>query len=271
MFAKELQAATEIVREAGKIVLSFYHMDYEVQFKNEKEPVTQADHASNDYITGRLRELFPEDGILAEESKDDLSRLEKKRVWLVDPMDGTREFIDKVGQFSVMIGLVKNGRPVLGVVYQPTTDTLFYAAKDRGAFVTRNGASRALKVSDIVDPSEMRLVVSRSHRSHLVDAMKESLGIEKEVSSGSVGLKVGLMVEQKSDLYLHPNSKTKEWDTCAPEIILREAGGRISDCWGEPLRYNKENVFNHKGFVASNGRSHFEIVEKIKPFLDQMD
>lgn len=271
MLSNELKNATGIVKEAGRILLEYYHQDYEIEFKKGDGPVTEADIASNDFITGRLRELYPDDGILSEESKDDFKRLEKNRVWSVDPMDGTREFVDKVGQFVSMIGLVENGKPVLGVVYQPTTDTLFSGVKGQGAFVLRNGEKSPLKVSDFSDTSQMRLVVSRSHRSPLVDAIMDSLGIEKDISSGSVGLKVGLMVEQKAELYIHPNSKTKEWDTCAPQIILEEAGGKITDCWGEPLRYNKKNVYNDKGFAASNGQAHSDIIEKIAPFLDQMD
>jgi 3'(2'), 5'-bisphosphate nucleotidase len=261
----------DLVRQAGRIILKYYHSAYKIDYKLENEPVTQADQASNDFITRQLKSLYPEDCILAEESKDDLRRLDSRRIWLVDPMDGTQEFIDKVGQFAVMIGLVEEERPVLGVVYQPTTDTLFWASHGLGAFMVRKGRTQTLRVSKVSKISQMRLVVSRSHRVSLVDAIKESLGIEKEVSSGSVGLKVGLLAEAKSDLYLHPHSKTKEWDTCAPEIILREAGGIITDLWGEPLKYNKQNVFNEKGFIASNGQAHFEIIEKVKPFLKQVN
>lgn len=271
MFDKELKVAQELILQAGRIVMKHYATEIEVDLKKEREPVTQADRESNEFITTEISKLFPHDGILAEESKDNRERLQKERVWLIDPMDGTREFVDKVGQFAVMIGLAVGGHPVLGVVYQPTTDTMFYAIKEQGAFVRRNGETRKLSVSNISDTRQMRMVVSRSHRSPLVTSIKETLGIAKEVASGSVGLKVGLLAEQKSDLYPHPNSKTKEWDTCAPEIILTEAGGRITDCWGAPLIYNKENVFNAKGFVASNAYCHDEIIERIQPFLASMD
>jgi 3'(2'), 5'-bisphosphate nucleotidase len=169
-----------------------------------------------------------------------------------------------------MIGLVEAGRPVLGVVYQPTTDKLYSAVKGEGAFISVNGESKRLQVTDVSEISQMRLVVSRSHRASLVDKMKTALGIRQEVSSGSVGLKVGLMVESQCDLYLHPNSKTKEWDTCAPQIILEEAGGKFTDCWGEPLRYNQRNVYNENGFVASNGRAHNQILTIIRPFLSEL-
>lgn len=270
-YSKELNTAIELAKEAGNIVMSFYETDYDVSYKGENNPVTQADQASNEYITTEIRKHFPGDAILAEESKDDLSRLRSRRVWLVDPMDGTKEFIDKVGQFAVMIGLVEDGRPVMGVVYQPVTNMMLTAVKGQGAYSITDGERTRLSVSDVTEPSEMRLVVSRSHRSPLVNAIMEALGIRKDVSSGSVGLKVGLMVQNKSDLYIHPNSKTKEWDTCAPQVILEEAGGKMTDCWGNPLLYNKENTYNDKGFIASNGKVHEYIVEKVIPFLDKMD
>ncbi len=270
MWKEELKYAENLVREAGKILMRFYESNYEINTKKQNEPVTQADKASNEFITTQLQKNFPDYGILAEESKDDFKRLILERVWLVDPMDGTREFIDKIGQFSVMIGLVEKHRPVLGVVFQPTTNKLYSAVKNQGAYLTIGNERTRLRVSDVEEITKMRLVVSRSHRAKLVDAMKEALGIQQEVSSGSVGLKVGLLAEAQSDLYLHPNSKTKEWDTCAPDIILQEAGGIMTDLWGEPLQYNKQDVYNRRGFIASNGRRHFEIVERIQPFLNQL-
>lgn len=270
MLNRELEIATQVVREAGRILMKYYRQDFSVEFKKGDGPVTEADKASNAFITHQLHEHFPEDGILAEESKDDLRRLHQGRVWSVDPMDGTREFIDKVGQFAAMIGLAVNGEAVLGLVYQPTTDTLYSAIKGEGAFVIRNGESTPIEVSKVARTGEMRLVVSRSHRASLVETMKDALGIQKDIASGSVGLKVGLLVEQKCDLYIHPNSKTKEWDTCAPQVILEEAGGTITDCWGKPIKYNKENVYNAQGFVASNSRSHDEIIERISPYLDRL-
>jgi len=257
--------------EAGKIILKHYDQDISVSLKKQNEPVTEADKESNQYITEQLHAMFPDDGILAEESKDSHERLDKSRVWLIDPMDGTKEFIDKNGQFAVMIGLILDGRPVMGVVYQPVTKKMFYATKGDGSFLRKDDEITKLTVSSVSQPGEMRLVVSRSHRSKLLDKIKNELRIEKDVATGSVGLKVGLLAENKSDLYIHPNSKTKEWDTCAPQIILEEAGGRMTDCWGNTMQYNKSNVFNDKGYVASNNHCHSEIVDRIEPFLAEMD
>jgi 3'(2'), 5'-bisphosphate nucleotidase len=271
MYEKELQASIDLCRAAGRLVMQYYGKDVGIRVKKDDSPVTHADRASNDYITSELHNLFPDDGILAEESKDSPERLDRRRVWIVDPMDGTREFIDEIGQFAVMIGLAVDKHPVLGVVYQPTENKMFFAVEGQGAYVMKDGSKQRVQVSEITSVPDMRLVVSRSHRSHLVDAMKQSLDISREVASGSVGLKVGLLIEDRSDLYMHPNSKTKEWDTCAPEVILHEAGGKITDCWGNPLQYNKENTFNDKGFIASNNQKHEHIIAAIEPFLADMD
>ena len=270
MLKREFEFAQELVVQAGKILMEYYGKDVAVHLKDENSPVTQADRDSNEFITSEIAKSFPEDGILAEESKDSQARLDKQRVWIVDPMDGTKEFIEKVGQFAAMIGLAIDGVPVLGVVFQPTTETIFCAVKGEGAFARRGNESMPLKVSDVTAVDQMRLVVSRSHRAPLVDTIKNALQISTEVASGSVGLKVGLLGQQQSDLYIHPNSKTKEWDTCAPQVILEEAGGQITDCWGAPLQYNQVDTYNDKGFIASNGQVHDQIVQRVLPFLDQL-
>jgi len=115
----------------------------------------------------------------------------------------------------------------------------------------------------------MRLAASRSHRSPRMDKVVQALGLQEEVLRGSVGIKVGLIVEQQCDLYVHLSPRTKQWDTCAPEVILHEAGGRITDLFGRPLRYNHADVQNRNGVVASNGVSHNQIVELLQPLLAQ--
>lgn len=120
MLTKELDIAQKLSKEAARMILDFYDRGFEVEFKEKNNPVTQADKAANEFITSELEKSFPNDAILAEELKDDFQRLQKRRVWLVDPLDGTKEFISKNGEFCVMIWLVEECRPILGVVYQPT-------------------------------------------------------------------------------------------------------------------------------------------------------
>jgi 3'(2'), 5'-bisphosphate nucleotidase len=257
--ARELVVAERLVREAGELVRRFYG-NAAVSWKGINDPVTAADRAANELLVAGLQQAFPEDGILAEESKDDRKRLARGRVWIVDPLDGTREFIDQINEFSVMVGLAVDGRPALGVVYQPVVDRLFRGIPGTVAELVEGGETVPLAVTRVDDPAEMRLVASRSHRDPLVGSVRTALGVTKDRPSGSVGLKVGLLATGVCDLYIHPAPGLKEWDTCAPEAILRAAGGACSDAWGRPLAYNKPDVRQRWGLVASNGQIHQRIV-----------
>jgi 3'(2'), 5'-bisphosphate nucleotidase len=270
-YARELSVALELAREAGAAILEVYEGPLDIQQKfgaDDREPVTQADTLANEIIVTRLRREFPDDGILAEESIDTPYRLDKPRAWMIDPLDGTTGFIDGNGDFAVQIGLTENGRCVLGVVYQPLTGVLYRAVVDQGCWIERPEFEPVrARVSDTRDISTMRLAASRSHRSPRMDRVVQSFGLQDEVLRGSVGIKVGLIVEQQCDLYIHLSPRTKQWDTCAPEVILQEAGGRITDLFGRPLRYNEIEVQNRDGVVASNGVSHQQIIDALKPLL----
>lgn len=256
----ELQIAEKLVREAGKLVSQYYDSSVSVAWKGANDPVTAADHAANALLMSGLRAAFPDDGILSEESADNPSRVTKQRLWIIDPLDGTREFIDHIGEFSIMVGLAIDGRPALGVVYQPVLDLLYRGIVGELAEAVIEGQVQPLAVSSVAEPSAMRLVASRSHRNPLVDAVCQRLGIHSQRPSGSVGLKVGLLATGSCDLYIHPSPGLKEWDTCAPEAILTAAGGVVTDSWGGPLRYNKVNVRQRQGLLASNNMAHAAIV-----------
>lgn len=272
-YDRELRVALEVAREAGAAILDLYQGPLDIQQKtgaDDREPVTEADTLANEIIVQRLGREFPDDGILAEESVDTVRRLNKSRVWMIDPLDGTNGFIDGNGDFAVQIGLTEDGQCVLGVVYQPLTDVLYRAVRGGGAWIERPGSEpEKARVSDHVDISAMRLAASRSHRSPRMDIVIEAFSLKEEVRRGSVGIKVGLIVEQQCDLYVHLSPRTKQWDTCAPEIILQEAGGTITDLFGLPLKYNKAEVQNRNGIVASNGAAHAQIIESLAPLLQQ--
>ena len=269
----ELRIALELAREAGAAILDLYEGPLDIEQKasaDDREPVTQADKLANEIIVARLLREFPDDGILAEESIDTSHRLDKSRVWMIDPLDGTTGFIDGNGDFAVQIGLAENGECVLGVVYQPLTGVLYRAVRGGGTWIERpNVEPEQGRVSDHREISTMRLAASRSHRSPRMDKVVEAFGLKEEIRRGSVGIKVGLIVEQQSDLYVHLSPRTKQWDTCAPQLILHEAGGRMTDLFGRPLRYNHADVQNRNGVVASNGASHDRIVELLQPLLIQ--
>lgn len=272
-YAREMSVALDLAREAGAAILDLYEGPLDIQQKigaNDREPVTQADTLANEIIVDRLGRDFPDDGILAEESVDTVRRLNKSRVWMIDPLDGTTGFIDGNGDFAVQIGLTENGRCVLGVVYQPLTGVLYRAVSGGGTWIERpEYAPEKALVSGHKEIATMRLAASRSHRSPRMDTVVETFGIKDEIRRGSVGIKVGLIVEQQCDIYVHLSPRTKQWDTCAPEIILREAGGTITDLFGRPLSYNVAEVQNRNGVVASNGAAHERIIESLEPLLRQ--
>lgn len=271
LYERELRTVLRLARDAGAAALEFYDVPLHVEQKNfadDYEPVTEADRAANELIVRDIRETFPDDGLLSEESIDTERRLRKRRVWMIDPLDGTTGFIDRNGDFAVQIGLAIEGASVLGVVYQPLTDVLYWAVNGQGAWIERPGLeTERARVSDRGDITRMRLAASRSHRSPRMDRVVQALGFKEEVRRGSVGIKVGLIIERQCDLYIHLSPRTKQWDTCAPEVILREAGGRLTDLFGSPLRYNSPDVQNHNGIVATNSVAHEQVIEQLAPLL----
>ncbi len=272
MLSRELEYAVGLAREAGKVILSHYAGDIIAEEKIgvdcQSEPVTAADREASRIIVASLSEHFPDDAILSEEEQDDSGgRLEKSRVWIIDPIDGTAGFINKDGDFAVQIGLARDGNPILGVVFLPFHDVLYYAALGEGAFAERNGRTDKLSVSSKHDFRAMNLAVSRNHRSPKISRIVDEFGFDHEISRGSVGLKIGLIAESVCDAYIHLSPRTKFWDTCAPQIILEEAGGRLTDLWGERYRYDVRDVQNWGGIVASNGAAHNEAVARLGPLL----
>lgn len=277
MLEKELETAVKLARGAGEIILEFYANGFAVEEKiaadNSSEPVTAADRAASRLIVEGLAAAFPNDGILSEEEADDEARLEKRRVWIIDPIDGTRGFINRDGDFAVQIGLAAGDESVLGVVFLPAENRLYYAVKNAGAFLVEDygggggGEPKRLRVSDETKFERMSVAVSRNHRSPKMSRIDDEFNFYTEMRRGSVGLKVGLIAERICDLYIHLSPRTKHWDTCAPEIILREAGGEMSDLFGAHIRYNAPEVRNLNGVLATNGAAHALALARLKPLL----
>ena len=266
MEGKILKKVIDTAYQAGEAALSFYNKDYEVRDKGGDSPLTQADLESNRIILEGLSEYGY--GILSEEKEDDLERLNQKRVWIVDPLDGTKDFIHQTGEFAVMIGLVEkkeNGyRPILGVVYLPAVDTFYYALEGKGAFKKAgNREEKKIQVSSPEEFNQFRLVGSRFHSSELEEKLFQKLGFREKVPCGSVGVKACTIAEGKAELNINPSDKTWEWDICAPEIILQEAGGILTDLEGKQFSYNKKDPRNQKGYVASNGIKQGEIIRVV--------
>ncbi|MER3430125.1 MAG: 3'(2'),5'-bisphosphate nucleotidase CysQ [Blastocatellia bacterium] len=274
-YLRELDIAMELARNAGRLVMEFRRRGVVAESKlgvdSFVEPVTEADRAASEIIMSGLQRAFPKDSILSEEATDPgESRLANNRVWIIDPIDGTAGFIRDDGDFAVQIGLAVAGRPAVGVVYLPSFGKLYFAASQIGCWsIDATGKKRRHYVSDKSDFSKVSVAVSRNHRSPRISTIIEKLGLGSEVQRGSVGLKIGLIAEQETDLYIHLSPRTKSWDTCAPEIILTEAGGKLTDLWGGQYRYDLSDVQNHGGIVASNQVIHARVVELLAPILEE--
>ncbi|MEM1417059.1 MAG: 3'(2'),5'-bisphosphate nucleotidase CysQ [Myxococcota bacterium] len=267
---RELDVAIDLAKRASHVILDVYAKDFAVAYKQPRDPVTDADARANALIVAALREAFPDDGVVAEESPDRSDALQAGRCWYVDPLDGTKEFIAKNGEFAVMIGLTIDRASVLGVVLQPAKDKLYAGVVGEGAWLETGalagtGERRPLTVSETADTSALRLVTSRSHRDAATDGFVKALGITAEQPHGSVGLKVGLIAERQADVYIHPSNRASAWDACAPEAILRAAGGRFMRMDGAPFRYGgTTDMANHGGILACNAAAYDAVLAAAK-------
>jgi 3'(2'), 5'-bisphosphate nucleotidase len=241
----------DIALDAGRAIMEIYaHPDYNVIAKADQSPLTAADLASDRVITAGLKSLAIEYPILSEESAqiDYADRKNWERYWLVDPLDGTREFIKRNGEFTVNIALIENGLPVLGVVYAPALAVLYFAAKEAGAFVRRSGENaRRIQVVAPAPGECLKVVASRSHSDIRTTALLDQLGAHQCISMGS-SLKLCLVAEGAAHFYprLGP---TMEWDTAAANAVVLFAGGMVCNINGEALRYNKPDLHNPEFFV----------------------
>jgi 3'(2'), 5'-bisphosphate nucleotidase len=270
MFERELSVVADLAKGAGRILMDIYARDFAVAYKGKNDPVTEADQLANTYLVEALRQHFPSDGIVAEESPERGDALSKSRCWFFDPLDGTKEFIAKNGEFSVMLGLAIDGVSRLGAVYQPALDKLYLgavtspAASGSEAVLITGGTKQRLQVSDKGAGSALKLVVSRSHRPSSIAEIMKRLGATEEMPSGSVGVKVGLIAEQLADLYVHVSDKSSLWDACGPEAILHAAGGRFMHVDGTSISYRSAEMQNKKGILAVNARAYDEVLRAVK-------
>jgi 3'(2'), 5'-bisphosphate nucleotidase len=265
-FARELEVASRVAREAGQLILEVYATPFEVvQKEGGQGPVTVADQRANELIVSTLRREFPSDSIIAEESarRDETS---STRRWFIDPLDGTREFVERNGMFAVHIGLAIDGVAVVGVVFAPVSRKLYAGTSEGGSTLDRDGIITPLQVAHKHDTRDLHLLVSRSHRSKKTSAIMQRLGITQISEQGSVGLKAGLIAEGVADLYLHPSSKSSRWDSCAPEAILRGAGGLLTDFSGLPYLYDGKELENSRGLVACSP----QVFDAVMPVVSQI-
>lgn len=249
-FSALLPRVVAIAREAGREILAVQTQDFDVTHKADRSPLTEADLRSHRLIVQALTTLTPDVPILSEESAavPYAERSRWRAFWLVDPLDGTREFVSRSPEFTVNIALVCDHQPVLGVVYSPARQTSYYAARGMGAFrQIEEGDATALQVSK---PAQVppRVLGSKSHRGNSLDDMLAKLGPHRLIGVGS-SLKFCLVAEGSADLYprLGP---TSEWDTAAGQAVVECAGGQVTDLQGRPLRYNARDTLINPDFIA---------------------
>lgn len=259
MSRDELDRLARIARDAGRGILRTYASDFRVDYKSPGDPVTDADREANALICSRLAAEFPGAAIVAEESAAEhyAGYRDEPRVFFVDPLDGTREYVAKNGQFVVMIGLLIGDLPSLGVVFQPTTGTLWYGARGLGAWrVEADGSERAIRVGSLEHPDQARVTISRSRRSDRLRNTLKQLGARQVIPMGSAGLKGALVAEGSADAYLALGVSGKFWDACAMDAIVSAAGGRVSDTRGEALDYRSGELELSHGVLAANPILH---------------
>lgn len=243
------EAVVALARRAGEAILEVYARDFAVQAKDDDSPLTQADLASHRIIVEGLQALAPEIPVLSEEGAGIPweTRRGWERYWLVDPLDGTREFVKKNGEFTVNIALVEGHRPVLGVVYAPVFDYLLHAEAGQGAWLRTGGEDLALSVrAPATEP--LRVAASRSHLDERTAAFLERLGEAERFGLGS-SLKFCRIAEGRVDVY--PRfGPTSEWDTAAAQCVLEAAGGAVLRLDGTPLDYNRKESLLNPDFIA---------------------
>jgi myo-inositol-1(or 4)-monophosphatase len=247
-FQRELAVAVHAARAAGGIVRAHYDGRVESWEKSADNPVTHADLEANQKIHATVLEAFPGDGWLSEETADSTERLGKSRVWIVDPLDGTKEFIQRIPEFCICVGLTVDGKAVLGAEYNPATDELFAGIVGEGA--TYNGA--AARVSAVRELLRARVLASRSEdKRGEWDDYKDQVQV---VLTGSVAFKLALISAGKADATFSLTPKN-EWDICAGAALIEAAGGRVTALDGQPLRFNQPQT-KLPGLIASNGVLH---------------
>jgi len=245
-----IQPVIEIATRAGGKIMQIYTTDYKVETKQDQSPLTDADRASHNCIVAALEELTPDIPILSEESAsvDWSERSQWAEYWLIDPLDGTKEFIKRNGEFTVNIALIQGHKAVLGVVYVPAKDCCYYGHQDAGAFEQQSTeAPKRIEVTATAE-SPVRVVGSRSHRGASLDAYLEALGDHVMVPMGS-SLKLCLVANGTADVYPRLGL-TSEWDTAAAQAVVEAAGGQVIQVNGEPLLYNaKADILNPEFLV----------------------
>ncbi len=234
----------DLAVDAGKAILEVYATDFDVQVKGDESPLTQADLASHHCIVRGLGVLTPDIPVISEEEglPSFAERGQWQRYWLIDPLDGTKEFVNRNGEFTVNIALIDSNRPIFGVVHVPVQDKTYIGCEGHGSELREGGATTSISVA-AVSGDPVRIVGSRSHRGASLDAFLAKVGESDMLPMGS-SLKFCVVAEGRADIYPRLGL-TSEWDTAAAQAVVEQAGGKVLELDGKPLSYNaKEDILN---------------------------
>ena len=259
MFERELEVALNAVSSVRDLILDIYHSnDLGVEIKDDNSPVTRADKAADKKIREILSGAFPLYALLTEESVDDKARLNNDYVWIVDPIDGTKDFVAKNDQFTVNIGLSYKHKAVLGVILIPVSGEIYYGVEGIGAFYLEDKTAEPVRIHCNQKVSDVTTLVSNFHSNQIeMDMIKKHSDIIKHQRKVGATIKGCLIARGDAEMSYRFSSNTKEWDTCAMQALVEQAGGFILKFDGTPIRYNREDVYNRDGYIICNRKENF--------------
>jgi 3'(2'), 5'-bisphosphate nucleotidase len=280
VLAHELAVALDAVQRCGELALAMQAEGaaslQTAEKANDQGPVTRADLAVEKLLLDALHEHFPDDAILAEESAGSSSWAAHDRVWMIDPIDGTKDFAEGDPSWAIHVALTIGGRPALGIVHEPAHRRMCWAVdylETRKAWCRRDAENCAEALHGLGRHlPQWRLVTSKSHRSERLDAIMQRLEItaDQTLRTASTGVKLAMVARGAAEMYVHPTLGTKLWDSAAPQVVLHASGGRLTDMLGEPLVYDTTVVDNRRGLLASQvGTDHDALVERLRPLVEQ--
>lgn len=250
MYQKILEKMISAGKEASEMVMKIYRKGFNINIKEDKSPVTDADLASNKILRESLKDI-PDIAWLSEEDYDDLSRMNKKRVFVIDPLDGTEDFVKRDDSFSINIALVENNLPVISLIMVPAMNTYAYAIKGKGSYYFKDGTITKMHVSDRTN--DLILVESKTH---LLKEEQEVLDRHKNIIKDVIYLgastKAIALANGDVDASIRYTPNTKEWDTCAADLLVKEAGGIFLDTNLKEFTYNRKDVYNRNGYCMFN-------------------
>lgn len=254
-----LNNAIEAARQVQPLILSIFNSSFDIEIKEDNSPVTTADKMADQFLINFLKESFPTHSFLTEESKHDLSRLKNDFVWIIDPIDGTKEFTRKQAEFTTNIALSYKGEIIVGVVLAPVLNELFYASKGGGAYCIKGNIKKKIEVSNKL--KDLTVLCSRYHFKEteqiFIDKNKDVISTVLTVGAS---LKACRIAEGKAEISYRSTDGTKEWDIAAPQLIVEEAGGFLLKPDGSKYEYNREDVKNREGYIIINKKEHLGLL-----------